>query len=77
MVQRKKMIVNADKFQILFIDERKQDHTNDAIQIEEQSIRAVPSVELLSIEIDDKLSFKLDISKISNSAANQLNTMTL
>ena len=42
-------------------------------QLKEQSIKAVPSVELLSIEIDGKLNFNLHISKICNSAANQLN----
>ena len=55
---------------------RKQDHTNEVVKIEEQSIKAVPSVELLSTEIDDKLSFNLHFSKICNSAVNQLNAMT-
>ena len=50
-----KMIVNGDKFQVLLINKRKQDHKNEVAQIEEQSIKGVPSVELLSIEIDDKL----------------------
>ena len=49
----------------------------EVIQIEEQSIKTVPLVELLGIEIDDKLSFNIQISKISNSEANQLNVMTL
>ena len=71
-----KMIVNADKFQVLLIDKRKQDHTNEVALIKEQSIKAVPSVELLGIEIDDKLSFNLRITKICNSATNQLNAMT-
>ena len=56
-----KMIVNADKFQVLLIDKRKQDHTNEVVQIEEQSIKAVPLVELLGIEVDDKLSFNLSL----------------
>ena len=67
------MTVNADKFQVLLIDKRKQDNTNKAVQIEEQNIKAVPPVELIGMEIDDKLSFNLHISKICNSAANQLN----
>ena len=71
-----KMIVNADKFQVLLIGKRKQDHTNEVVQIEEQSIKAVPSVELLGTEIDDKINFNLHISKFCNSAANQLNAMT-
>ena len=57
------MTVNTDKFQVFLNDKRKQDHTNEVVQIEEQSIKAVPLVELLGIEIDDKLSFKLHISK--------------
>ena len=56
------MIVNADKFQVPLIDKRKHDHRNEVVQIEEQqSIKAVPSVELLGIETDDKLSFNLHI----------------
>ena len=72
-----KMIVNADKFQVLLIDKRKQDHTNEVVQIEEQSTKAVPLVELLGIQIDDKLSFNIPISKICNSEANQLNTILI
>ena len=34
-------------------------------------MKTVNSVELLGIEIDDKLSFNLDISKICDSASNQ------
>ena len=70
------MVVNADRSQVLLIDKRKQDHTNKVVQIEEQRINAVPSVELLDIEIDDKLGFNLHISKICNSAANQINATT-
>ena len=66
------MIVNADKFQVLLIDKRKHHHTNEVAQIEEQRIKGA---ELLGIETDDKLNFNLHISKICNSAANQLNAM--
>ena len=38
-------------------------------------IKSVSSVELLSIQIDDRLNFNLHISKICKSAANQLNTL--
>ena len=69
------MIVHADKFQLRLIDKRKQGHTNEVVQIEEQSIKAVLSLELLGIEIDDKLNFNLRISKICSSAANQINAM--
>ena len=70
------MVFNADKFQVLLIDQRKQHHTNGAVQIVEQSIKIVPSVELFSIEIDDNLTVNLHINKICNSAVNQLNAMT-
>ena len=69
------MTVNADKFQVLLIDKRKQDHTNKVVQIEEQRIKAFPSVELLGMEIDN-LSFNMHISEIGNSAANDSNDMT-
>ena len=69
------MIVNADKFQVLLIDKRKQDYTKEIVQEEEQSIKAVHSVELPGIETDDKLSLNIHISKDYDSAANQLNAM--
>ena len=47
------MIVNVHKFQVLLIDKREQDHTSEVVQIEEQSIKAVLSVELLGTEIDE------------------------
>lgn len=70
------MMANTDKFQVLLIDKIKQYHTNGAVQIVEQSIKIVPSVELFSIEIDDNLTVNLHINKICNSAVNQLNAMT-
>ena len=38
-------------------------------------INSVSSVELLGIQIDDKLNFNLHISKICKSASNQLNAL--
>ena len=38
-------------------------------------IKSFSSVEILSIQIDDKLNFNLHISKICKSAANQLNAL--
>ena len=74
--QENKMIVNVDKSQVLLIDKRKQDQTNEVVQIEEQNIKVAPLVSLLGIEISDKLSFSIHISKVSNSEANQLSAMT-
>ena len=39
-------------------------------------MKAVPLFELLGIEIDDKLSFNIHVSKICNSEANHLNALT-
>ena len=43
--------------------------------IDNQTIKSVPSVELLGIHLDDKLNFNLHISIICRSAANQLNAL--
>ena len=49
--------------------------TNANFQVDNQVIKSVSSVELLGIQIDDKLNFNLHISKICKSAANQLNAL--
>ena len=69
------MIVNPDKFQAILLDKRKSDHTNQRIAVDNQNIKVVSSVELLKIQIDDKLNFNLHISNICRSAANQLNAL--
>ena len=45
------------------------------MEVDNQVIKSVSSVELLGIQIDDKLNFNLHISKICKSAANQLNAL--
>ena len=69
------MIVNPDKFQAILLDKRKGDHTNQRIVVDNQNLKVVSSVELLGIQIDDKLNFNLHISNICRSAANQLNAL--
>ena len=49
--------------------------TNANFQVDNQVIKSVSSVELLGIQIDDKLNFNLHISKICKSVANQLNAL--
>ena len=66
-----KMIVNPDKFQAILLNKKRSDLTNTNFQVDNQVIKSVPSVELLGIQIDDKL----HISKICKSAANQLNAL--
>ena len=70
-----KMIVNPDKFQAIVLNKKRSDLTNTNFQVDNQVIKSVSSVELLGIQIDDKLNFNLDISKIRKSAANQLNAL--
>ena len=68
-----KMIVNPNKFQAIVLNKKLSDLTNVNFQIDNQVIRSVSSVELLGIQIDDKLNSSLHISKICKSATNQLN----
>ena len=70
-----KMIVNPDKFQAILLDKRKSGHTNQRIVVDNQYIKVVSSVELLGIQIDDKLEFNLYICNICRSAAIQLNAL--
>ena len=70
-----KMIVNPDKFQAMVLNKKRFDLTNTNFQVDNQVIKLVSSVELLGIQIDDKLNFNLYISKICKSAANQLNVL--
>ena len=70
-----KMIVYPSKFQSIMIDKKKQDHTKETFEIGDKVIKALASVKLLGVQIDDKLNFNLNITNIYRSAANQLNTL--
>ena len=70
-----KMIINPDKFQATVLDKRKSNLTNIPFTIDNQTIKSVPSVELLGIHLDDNLNFNLHISNICRSAVNQLNAL--
>ena len=72
---KKEMIINPDKFQAIILDKQKSNLTNIPWTIDNQTIKSVPSVELLGIHLDDKLNFCLRISNICRSAANQLNAL--
>ena len=69
------MIINPDKFQTIILDKKKSNLKNIPLTIDNQTIKSVPSVELLGIHLDDKLNFNLHISNICRSAANQLNAL--
>ena len=71
--KKNQMVVNLDKFQVIIIDKKKGDHTNENVVIDNKQIKNVPSVELLGIQLDDKMNFSPHISNICKSAANQLN----
>ena len=72
---KNEMIINPDKFQAIILDKKKSNLTNLPMTIDNQTIKSVPSVELLGIHLDDKLNFNLHISNICRSAANQLNAL--
>ena len=60
--ETKKMIVNPDKFSSIITDKKKQDHTKETFG--NKVIEASLSVNLLVLQIDDKLNFNLNITKI-------------
>ena len=64
------IIVNPDKFQVIIIDKKKEDHANENVVIDNKQIKTVPLVELLGIQLYDKLNFSPHISNICESAAN-------
>ena len=68
------MIINPDKFQTIILDKKKSNLTNIPLAIDNQTIKPVPSVELLGIHLDDKLN-QLHISNICRSAAKQPNAL--
>ena len=70
-----KIIVHSDKFQAIFLDKRKSDHTYQRIVVNNQNLKVVSSVELLGIKIGDKLNYNLHISNVCRSAANQFNAL--
>ena len=63
-----KMVINANKFQAIVLNKKRSDLTNTNFQVDNQVIKSASSVELLGIQIDEKLNFNLHISKICISA---------
>ena len=58
------MIVNPDKFHPIILDTKKSNLTNIPLTIDNQTIKSVPSVELLGIHFDDKLNSNVHICTI-------------
>ena len=73
--KKNQMIVNPDNVQVIMIDKKKGDQTNENVVIDNKQIKTAPSVELLGIQLDDKLKFSPYISNICKSAANQSNAL--
>ena len=69
--KKNQMIVNPDKFQIIILDKKKEDHTNENVVIDNKKIKTVPLVELLGIQLDDKLTFSPHIRNMCKSVFHQ------
>ena len=55
MVQMNEMVVNPNKFQAIVINKKRSNPKNTNLQVDNQVIKLVSSVELLGIQIDGKL----------------------
>ena len=69
------MIINPDKFQGIILEKKKSNLKSIPLTIDDQTIKSVPSVELLGIHLDDKLNFNLHINNICRSAVNHPNAL--
>ena len=72
---KNEMIIKPNKFHAIILDKKKSNLTNTPLTIDNQTIKSVPSVELLGIHLDDKLNINLHVSNICRSVANQLNVL--
>ena len=61
---KNEIFTNPGKFQVIIFDKKTPNLTDIPVTIDNQNIKLVPSVELLRIHLDDKLSFNLHISNI-------------
>ena len=71
--KKNQMMVNPDKVQVIIIDKKKGDHTNENVVFDNKQIKT--SASLLGIQVDDQLNFSLRVSNICKSAANQINAL--
>ena len=69
------MIVNSGTFQAIILDKKKNNHTQEIIKIDKNSVKVNSSVKLLDVQIDTELNFNLQIANICRSAANQPNAL--
>ena len=62
-------MVILGKFQVIIIDKKKKCYTNETLKIGDKIIKALYSVKLLGVQIDDQLNFKLHISNTCSKSA--------
>ena len=68
------MKANADKFQVMFLN-RKNICQDTTLKIGNDHIRATESINILGIEVDNKLNFKFHINTICSQAGKQINAL--
>ena len=69
------VVTTVYKFQAIILYKRKRNHSDELVTVDNQQVKTVSPVKLLSLQLDDKLNFNLYISNIFKSAANQLNAL--
>ena len=69
------VVTTVYKFQAIILYKRKRNHSDELVTVDNQQVKTVSPVKLLSLQLDDKLYFNLYISNIFKSAANQLNAL--
>ena len=70
-----KMIVDPEKLQEIILEKQKHDYSNQAINFDIKIVQTESSIRILSIQLDDKLNFSLDVSNICKSTENQLSAL--
>ena len=68
------MLANPSKFQAILLTKSKE-HIKTTLSVDDQTIESKSAVELLGVEIDDKLKFESNINNICNKASGQLNSL--
>ena len=69
------MIANRNKFQAIIMNKRRENQITHKLNIHNNEIETTRSVKLLSIDIDNQLTFNQHISKLCSKAAMSLNAI--
>ena len=69
------MVANPDKFQAIFLAPSRSEKLSDSIHIRDAVIQSESSVNILGIDIDEKLNFTAHINKICRKAGRQVNVL--